>query len=154
MERRIQAINRVTVGWTAYFAYAETPRPFGDLDEWLRRRLPQIRWKEWKRYRTRRRNLRALGIAERAARDWAGSAQGLLAHRRLRSSTARCRTPTGTSWPLLASAIPIAVSGTRCEPPDADPHVRWCGRGRDKARPYRSGEGASENRRELTDERE
>jgi len=76
MERRIQAINRFTVGWTAYFAYADTPSPFADLDEWLRRRLRQVRWKEWKRYRTRRRNLRALGIPERAAREWAGSRKG------------------------------------------------------------------------------
>ena len=76
MERRIQAINRFTVGWTAYFAYADTPRPFADLDEWLRRRLRQVKWKQWKRYRTRRRNLRALGIPERAAREWAGSGKG------------------------------------------------------------------------------
>ena len=76
MERRIQAINRFTVGWTAYFAYADTPSPFADLDEWLRRRLRQVRWKEWKRYQTRRRNLRALGIPERAAREWAGSRKG------------------------------------------------------------------------------
>ena len=76
MERRIQAINRFTVGWTAYFAYADTPRPFADLDEWLRRRLRQVRWKEWKRYQTRRRNLRALGIPERTAREWAGSRKG------------------------------------------------------------------------------
>ena len=76
MERRIHAINRFTVGWTAYFALADTPRPLGDLDEWLRRRLRQVRWKEWKRYRTRRRNLRALGMPERAAREWAGSQKG------------------------------------------------------------------------------
>ena len=76
MERRIRELNRFTVGWTAYFAYADTPRPFADLDEWLRRRLRQVRWKEWKRYRTRWRNLRALGIPERSAREWAGSRKG------------------------------------------------------------------------------
>jgi RNA-directed DNA polymerase len=76
MERRIRELNRFTVGWTAYFAYADTPRPFADLDEWLRRRLRQVKWKQWKRYRTRRRNLRALGIPERAAREWAGSRKG------------------------------------------------------------------------------
>lgn len=53
-----------------------TPRPFADLDEWLRRRLRQVRWKEWKRYRTRRRNLHTLGIPERQAREWAGSHKG------------------------------------------------------------------------------
>ena len=49
MDRRIHAINRFTVGWTAYYQLAEGERPFSDLDEWLRRRLRQIRWKEWKR---------------------------------------------------------------------------------------------------------
>ena len=76
MERRIHAINRFTVGWTAYYQLAEGERPFSDLDEWLRRRLRQVRWKEWKRYRTRRRNLRALGVPDRSAREWAGSGKG------------------------------------------------------------------------------
>jgi RNA-directed DNA polymerase len=76
MERRIHAINRFTVGWSAYYSLADGERPFSDLDEWLRRRLRQIRWKEWKRYRTRRRNLRALGMPERAAREWAASQKG------------------------------------------------------------------------------
>jgi RNA-directed DNA polymerase len=76
MERRIREINRFTIGWTAYFSLAEGERPFSDLDEWVRRRLRQVRWKEWKRYRTRRRNLRALGISERPAREWAGSRKG------------------------------------------------------------------------------
>ncbi|HEY2945068.1 MAG TPA: group II intron reverse transcriptase/maturase [Vicinamibacteria bacterium] len=76
MERRIRELNRFTVGWTAYFSLADTPRPLSDLDEWLRRRLRQVRWKEWKRFRTRRRNLRALGIPERSAREWAGSRKG------------------------------------------------------------------------------
>jgi RNA-directed DNA polymerase len=76
MKRRITEINRFTVGWTAYFALADTPRPFEDLDEWLRRRLRQVRWKEWKRYQTRLRNLRALGMSERDAREWAGSRKG------------------------------------------------------------------------------
>jgi RNA-directed DNA polymerase len=76
MERRIHAINRFTVGWTAYYRLADGERPFSDLDEWLRRRMRQIRWKEWKRYRTRRRNLRALGMPERAAREWAASQRG------------------------------------------------------------------------------
>ena len=76
MEQRLRAINRFTVGWTAYYAYADTATPFRELDEWLRRRLRQVRWKEWKRYHNRRRNLRTLGIPERSAREWAGSRKG------------------------------------------------------------------------------
>ena len=37
MERRIREINRFTVGWTAYFALVDHPRPLRELDEWLRR---------------------------------------------------------------------------------------------------------------------
>lgn len=76
MERRIRELNRFTVGWTAYFALADTPSPFDELDAWLRRRLRQVRWTEWGRCPTRRRNLRALGIPERTARGWAASGKG------------------------------------------------------------------------------
>jgi Group II intron, maturase-specific domain len=76
MERRIAEINRFTVGWTAYFSLADTPWPFIELDGWLRRRLRQTRWKEWKRVRTRRRNLQALGMPDREAREWAGTKKG------------------------------------------------------------------------------
>ena len=49
MERRIKEINRFTIGWTGYFAFADTSLPFEKLEKWLRRRLRQVRWKEWKR---------------------------------------------------------------------------------------------------------
>jgi hypothetical protein len=76
MEERIEAMNRFSVGWTAYFAFADTPSPFERLDEWLRRRLRQVRWKEWKHCRTRQRNLRGLGIPEGSARQWGASPKG------------------------------------------------------------------------------
>src|SRR5512135_1823729 len=76
MERRIKEINRFTVGWTGYFALADTVLPFERLDSWLRRRLRQVRWKEWKRPQTRYRNLRALGIPDHDARSWAASQKG------------------------------------------------------------------------------
>jgi RNA-directed DNA polymerase len=95
LERRIRELNRFTVGWTAYFAYAETPRPFADLDEWLRRRLRQVCCKEWKRYRTRWRNLRSLGIPERQAREWAGSRKG---YWRIAGSAPLQRALPNASW--------------------------------------------------------
>jgi RNA-directed DNA polymerase len=76
MQRRVTEINRFTVGWTGYFQLADTVVPFERLDKWLRRRLRQVRWKEWKRPYTRYRNLRALGIPERDARSWAASQKG------------------------------------------------------------------------------
>jgi group II intron reverse transcriptase/maturase len=76
MEERIRLINRFTSGWTAYFALAAASAEMKRLDEWLRRRLRQVRWKEWKRYTTRRRNLRTLGIPDEKARQWAASRKG------------------------------------------------------------------------------
>lgn len=76
MDERIAKINRFTAGWMGYFQLADTPKVFQVLDKWFRRRMRQIRWKEWKRYATRRRNLRALGIGERDAREWAASSRG------------------------------------------------------------------------------
>lgn len=95
MERRIAAINRFTRGWTAYFALAEGERPFTDLDEWLRRRLRQVRWKEWKRSSARRRNLRALGIPERSAREWSATRKGPW---RIAGSWVLSRTLTDAYW--------------------------------------------------------
>jgi RNA-directed DNA polymerase len=76
MPERITLLNRLVVGWSSYFALAETPWVFRDLDGWLRRRLRQVRWKEWKLIRTRRRNLLALGMPPRDAFEWAGSGKG------------------------------------------------------------------------------
>jgi RNA-directed DNA polymerase len=131
MERRIREINRFTVGWTAYFAFADTTLPFEKLEKWLRRRLRQVRWKEWKRPQTRYRNLRALGIPDRDARSWAASQKGYWR--------------VAGSWPLQ-TALPNAYwhktmglkrvhrslpsfPGMLSEPPGADPHAGWCGRG-------------------------
>ena len=76
MPVRLALLNRFLAGWAAYFARAETPSVFDEVDEWLRRRLRQVRWKEWKRFAARRRNLRALGIPDRDAALWAASRKG------------------------------------------------------------------------------
>jgi group II intron reverse transcriptase/maturase len=76
MEKRIGLLNWYITGWCNYFALAETPGVFHHLDEWLRRRLRQARWKEWKRARTRIRNLRALGISKQKAYEWGNTRKG------------------------------------------------------------------------------
>jgi group II intron reverse transcriptase/maturase len=76
MAYRIDRINRFTTGWMAYFRLADLATTFRDLDGWLRRRLRQVRWKEWKTTAAKRHNLRILGISEREARKWAGSSKG------------------------------------------------------------------------------
>ncbi|MGX1161063.1 group II intron reverse transcriptase/maturase [Arthrobacter sp. SLBN-100] len=70
MADRIQQLNRYVRGWMGYFRLSQTPRKFSDLDEWFRRRMRQIRWKEWKRPRTRVAKLRKLGIRPNLAYQW------------------------------------------------------------------------------------
>lgn len=76
MDERIAKTNRFTAGWMGYFQLADTPRVFSDLDEWFRRRMRQIRWKEWKRPKTRRSNLLKLGINEHFSSKWGYSGKG------------------------------------------------------------------------------
>ena len=54
----------------------QSPKVFKELDQWLRRRLRQVRWKEWKRPKARFRNLRALGLSRNLATNAAGSGKG------------------------------------------------------------------------------
>lgn len=69
MKERIGRLNSYLGGWMGYFALADAKNLLLSLDEWLRRRLRQIRWKEWKRTSARRRNLQRLGLKEQQARD-------------------------------------------------------------------------------------
>jgi|ERR1022692_1148801 hypothetical protein len=76
VDYRIGKINRFVVGWMAYFRLTDSERMSRDLGGWLRRRLRQVRWKEWKTTAAKRHNLRIRGISERNARKWAGSSKG------------------------------------------------------------------------------
>jgi RNA-directed DNA polymerase len=71
---RGQAVRRVMTdlqplltGWIQYFKYAEVKATFEQLDEWLRRKLRRILWKQWKTPRTRAKRLMARGIDQARA---------------------------------------------------------------------------------------
>lgn len=72
-DERIEELNQYLGGWIGYFALAETPSVFNRLDEWIRARLRMCQWKQWKRVRTRVRELRALGLRELDVWEAAGS---------------------------------------------------------------------------------
>ena len=62
IEKMVTDLSTYLRGWIGYFAYADTPSVFRDLDSWIRRRLRCRIWKSWKRSRTRLRELRARGL--------------------------------------------------------------------------------------------
>jgi len=72
---RISKLNQFIRGWMGYFQIADTQRVFRDVDEWYRRRMRQILWKQWKRPRTRVRMLTSLGIRQDLAYPWGNSSK-------------------------------------------------------------------------------
>jgi group II intron reverse transcriptase/maturase len=76
MESRFSRLTTYLRGWLNYFVLADTPTPFHDLDQWLRRRVRTCFWKQWKRAYTRFKRLRTLGLPEREAWEAAGSKKG------------------------------------------------------------------------------
>jgi len=61
-------------GWINYFRLAQVKGPFEDLDGWVRRKLRCIRWRQWKRPRTRAKTLMQRGLKENRA--WASASNG------------------------------------------------------------------------------
>jgi RNA-directed DNA polymerase len=58
----IRDLSRILRGWVAYFRLAQVMTCFRQLDEWVRRKLRCIVWRQWKDGRTRVRKLWELGI--------------------------------------------------------------------------------------------
>jgi len=72
----IEALSRHLIGWRGYFGFCETPSVLRALDEWIRRRLRAIAWKQWRRGRTRFAELRQRGVGRDLAAQTAGSPHG------------------------------------------------------------------------------
>lgn len=75
MDERLWQLNQYIRGWMGYFRLIETPKVLQALDKWFRRRLRQIRWKQWKLPRTRVRMLRSQGIHRDLAYQWGNASR-------------------------------------------------------------------------------
>jgi hypothetical protein len=69
-------IMPITRGWANYFNIAEVRGIFESLDGWIRRKIRSILWRQWKKSKTRCKNLITLGLKENTARKWAYSSKG------------------------------------------------------------------------------
>jgi RNA-directed DNA polymerase len=76
LKQMIDDLAPYLVGWRGYFGFCETPSLLVRLDQWTRRRLRAVVWHQWKRGRTRYRNLRRRGVNHGLAARTAGSAHG------------------------------------------------------------------------------
>ena len=58
-----ERIRGYLLGWKGYFQFAQTPKVFRGLDEWIRHRLRALQLKHWKRGTVIYRELRARGMS-------------------------------------------------------------------------------------------
>ena len=58
----LRELNAFLRGWINYFGIAKGYQKCIDLDGWIRRRLRSYYWKQWRKTRTRIRNLLRLGV--------------------------------------------------------------------------------------------
>lgn len=67
MDHRLKKLAEYIRGWMNYYGISEYYRPIPGLDEWLRRRVRMCYWKQWRKTRTKVRNLISLGTFKRTA---------------------------------------------------------------------------------------
>jgi len=72
----VKELSVYLIGWRGYFGFCQTPSVLRTLDEWTRRRVRAIAWKQWKRGRTRFAELRRRGVGRDLAARTAGSPHG------------------------------------------------------------------------------
>jgi len=72
----VKELSVYLIGWRGYFGFCETPSVLRNLDQWTRRRLRAIVWKQWKRGPTRFAELRRCGVGRDLAAQTAGSPHG------------------------------------------------------------------------------
>ena len=74
--RRKEALRQFITGWVHYFKLADMKTLMMDTDEWYRRRLRMLIWKQWKRIGTKEANLVKLGIPKFKAWVYANTRKG------------------------------------------------------------------------------
>jgi len=63
-------------GWIEYFKLADMKNLLKGIDEWARRRIRAVYWKQWKKIKTKYRMLRAIGCEHWRAKELACSRKG------------------------------------------------------------------------------
>ena len=75
-KRRKEALRQYITGWVQYFKLADMDKLLIRIDKWYRRRIRMVIWKQWKRIRTKLKNLIRLGINKSKAWEWANTRKG------------------------------------------------------------------------------
>lgn len=76
IDYRLKKLNEYTVGWLNYFGIAKADTKIKRYEEWIRRRLRACIWKQWKKTKTKFKNLMNLGLPRYKALEYACTRKG------------------------------------------------------------------------------
>jgi len=98
----IGELNPILRGWVAYFRLVDDKVDLRKADEWLRRKLRCIQWRQWKTPRTRLREIHRRGIKEEWARQAAYGGKGPWRSARGRTMNFALPIATLRNWGLVS----------------------------------------------------
>lgn len=75
-DRRKDTLRQYIIGWVNYFKLADMNTLLLRIDEWYRRRIRMVIWKQWKLIKTKLMNLVKLGVKKSKAWEWANTRKG------------------------------------------------------------------------------
>ena len=76
IEQMFEEIHRKMRGWLQYYSIGKLTGFIQQLDQWLRARIRQYIWKQWKKFKTKITNLQRLGLSYRDAYVFASTRKG------------------------------------------------------------------------------
>jgi RNA-directed DNA polymerase len=75
-EFRAMKMKRYIQGWINYFKIADMKTLMNKTDEWMRRRIRMVYWKQWKKVKTKYKMLKQYGVNEGKAWEYANTRKG------------------------------------------------------------------------------
>jgi len=76
-EYRALKLAQFIRGWVNYFAMADMKQLLRSTDEWLRRKIRAIYWKQWKKIKTRYRMIKKFGVPDWKVHELANCRKGI-----------------------------------------------------------------------------
>ena len=76
-EYRALKLTQFIRGWTNYFSLADMKKLLRNTDEWLRRKIRAVYWKQWKRIKTRYRMIKKFGVTKWKVHELANCRKGI-----------------------------------------------------------------------------
>lgn len=75
-DERKKKLGEYVRGWVNYFRMADMKKLMAQTDEWMRRRIRAVIWRQWKRVRTRYKMLRRMHVEEWRVHEMANCRKG------------------------------------------------------------------------------